>query len=142
MKIKNYFVGLLLIMVVVLGISNVVSAQRARVTSGNFMAENCAGVTAPQYFFQNATQTGICYVSGAIQIVNGGITSFALTDANNVSVPFVLSFAGDTRFNITTKYASWPSGSMTYATDGSRNQSFSSAGNGCLAVLINGAWTC
>lgn len=61
------------------------------------------------------------------------------------SVINIVGFTGTTRFNITSNYGStfaYPSGSMTWATDGSKGNSFSSSGNGCIAVQINGTWTC
>jgi hypothetical protein len=57
----------------------------------------------------------------------------------------IVGFTGTTRFNITSNYNNtfaYPSSSMTWATDGSKGLSFSNSGNGCLAIQINGTWTC
>src|ERR1700693_315391 len=46
----------------------------------------------------------------------------------------VLLFQGTTRFNLTSSnsFTSYPNGAVTWATDGSKGNSFSSSGSGCL----------
>lgn len=55
-----------------------------------------------------------------------------------------LVFSATTRFNTTSNYnhTVYPSGAMTYVSDGSPGQAITVAGTGCIAEMVVATWVC